>query len=60
MHKEVLDRLELERGHVVEFLDVVPAHVAGGHAQHFVVSAGIVFHLEHAHRSRLDQAPGEQ
>ena len=36
-----------------EVLDVVPARVAGGHAQHLVVAARLVDHLEHGHRPGL-------
>src|SRR5581483_2162945 len=59
MNKEVFDRLEFVRRHVVDLLDVVPALVAGRHAQHLVVAAGFIGHPEHADRSRFDDHAGE-
>ena len=32
---------------------------SAGHAQHLVVAAGLVGHLEHRHGARLDDAAGE-
>src|SRR5262245_37009495 len=60
VHEEVLDGLQFERRHVAKVLDVLPARVAGGYAQHLVVAASLVGHLEHGDGADLHEHPGEQ
>jgi len=57
--KEVLDLQPVELRHVVDVLQVRHPRVACGDAQHLVVGALLVGHLEHADDPGSDQAAGE-
>ena len=56
----MLDLEAVELGHVVDVADVLHPRVAGGHAQHLVVAAGLVGHAEHPDRAAADEAAGER
>jgi D-alanyl-D-alanine carboxypeptidase/D-alanyl-D-alanine-endopeptidase (penicillin-binding protein 4) len=56
--EEVLDGVQFEGGDIAQVLNVVPALVACGNAEHFVVSAGFVDHLEHRDGARFDDYSG--
>jgi hypothetical protein len=58
--EEVLDLLAGELGDVVDVLDVVPARVAGRHADDLRVAAAVVGHVENAHGAHLHADAGEE
>ncbi len=56
--EEVLDCVEFVAGHIGEVSDVIPAVVTGWNADHLVVAAGVVDHLEHPDRAGQDDDTG--
>jgi hypothetical protein len=58
--EEVLDLVGEVVGERVDVLDVVPARIAGGHADDLGVGAGIVLHPEDADGSASHPAAGER
>src|SRR6185312_1978430 len=57
--EEVLDFFLQLSGHVIEALDVGPARIADRHADHLVVGAFLVPHLEQGDRLHRGDATGE-
>ena len=55
----MLDLQAVELADVLELGDVRHARVAGRHAEHLVVAAGLVGHVEHADRRGADEAARE-
>ena len=58
--EEVLDLQPVELRQVVDVAHVLEPRVGRGHAQHLVVTAGLVGHPVHPDRAALDQAAGER
>src|SRR3546814_10557387 len=62
MGKEVLDLLHHDFGQVAMPLDVavIGKQAVHGHTKQLLVAALLVFHLQHAHRPRLDDRSGDE
>src|SRR5690606_17775786 len=58
--EEVLDLQAVELADVLDVRAPRRALVTGGHAQHLVVTAGLVAHAEHAEGAAADETAGER